>query len=172
MGNVERRGIAAAPAKSWQFGTLRHQNSHKKNPCLANRGWAINYFGCTRKTADYTATGNLMRKVLDFIQFGGPDYTSVWLFTKNLVVEIRNPLNEGRIQYEIAPFRQAVDWIRLNARRYEFEEPTETSQLDLEFTTMDGLSAGLSATGQGCRHLMTIYRDRFLANFTGTRGVT
>ena len=101
---------------------------------------------------------------------GGPDYLSAWLFTANLIVEVRNPLAHARIQYEMAPLKGCVDWIRLNARRYEFKEPAEDSELDLEFTTTDGLSGVLSSYGQGCRHLMDFFRRRFLANFTGTYG--
>ena len=96
-----------------------------------------------------------------------PIYRGIWLFTPKLVVEIRNPLNQDRIQYEIAPFKKAVDWIRLNARKYEFDNPTKDSQFDLEFTTKDGLSSELSAIGQGCQDLLRIYRERFLPNFTG-----
>lgn len=99
---------------------------------------------------------------------GSLSYLGVWLFTPRLVVEIRNPLSQARIQYEIARFKDAVDWIRLNARNYEFGEHSANSELELEFTTEDGLSSVLSANGEGCRRLMEVYRDRFLPNFTGT----
>ena len=98
---------------------------------------------------------------------GVPEYPNAWLFTENYVVEIRNPLNQDRIQHDLALFRGRVDWIRLNARRYEFSEsPTENSELDLEFTTTDGFSGTLSTVGKGCVDLMKVYRDRFLQNFT------
>ena len=88
----------------------------------------------------------------------GPNILSAWLFTERVMVEIRNPLSHERIQYDIAPFKSAVDWIRLNARKYDFEIPTPESELELEFTTRDGLTGSLSAAGQGCTHLMEIYR--------------
>jgi hypothetical protein len=100
---------------------------------------------------------------------GGPIYPAIWLFTQNLVVEIRNPLNRDRIQHDLAPFAGIVDWIRLNARKYDFGDPGEDSQLELEFTTTGGLAGTLLATGQGCPHLMEVYRRRFLTNFTGTQ---
>ena len=102
---------------------------------------------------------------------GGPTYPNVWLFTPNLVVEIRNPLSQDRIQHDLAPFAGTIDWIRLNARRYEFENATEDSQLELEFTATGGLAGTLSAAGQGCPHLMEVYHRRFLANFTGTQAM-
>ena len=98
---------------------------------------------------------------------GALNYLGIWLFTPKLLVEIRNPLSQDRIQYEIARLKEAVDWIRLNARKYEFKDPREDSQLDLEFTNRDGFSSALSATGQGCQDLLKIYRDIFLLNFTG-----
>ena len=98
----------------------------------------------------------------------GPTILSAWLFTERVLVEIRNPLSHERIQCELAPFKDAVDWIRLNARRYDFENTAPESELELEFTTKDGLTGLLSAAGQGCTHLMEIYRCRFLKNFTGT----
>lgn len=95
-------------------------------------------------------------------------YLGVWLFTLNLAVEIRTPLDRDRIQFEMFRFRNAVDWIRLRARKYKFEDPQDDSELDLEFTTKEGVSSELSADGKGCRHLMDIYRSQFLENFTGT----
>ena len=99
----------------------------------------------------------------------GPNYPSVWLFTRNLLVEIRHPLNQDRIQFELFPFRDAVDWMRLNARKYDFKKLTKDAELDLEFTTKDGLTGELSATGDACAHLMKIYKGRFSVNFTGTQ---
>ena len=92
-------------------------------------------------------------------------FLSVWLFTSRLVVEIRNPLEKGRVQYEMARFKRAVDWIRLNAREYEFKDASEASELELEFTTVAGLSTVISATGEGCDFLMALYREQFLPNF-------
>ena len=96
---------------------------------------------------------------------GEPNYLGVWLFTEKLAVEIRNPLSQGRIQYEMFRFSDAVDWIRLDARNYEFADPGKDSELELEFTTIDGVSSMLSATGAGCHDLMAIYKNRFLRNF-------
>ena len=96
---------------------------------------------------------------------GGVINVTAWLFTPSLVVQIRNPLHKGRIQYEMAPLKDAVDWIRLNARKFDLNNSSDDSQLELEFTTSDGLSQELSATGKGCDHLMKVYRNIFLANF-------
>ena len=96
---------------------------------------------------------------------GEPNYLGVWLFTEKLAVEIRNPLNRARIQYDMFRFSDAVDWIRLNARNYEFTDPVEDSELELEFSTIDGVSGILSANGAGCHYLMEVYKSRFLQNF-------
>ena len=92
-------------------------------------------------------------------------YLGLWLFTPNLYVEIRNPLDKDRIQFEMARFKNAVDWIRLNARNYDFKEWSDVSELELEFTTEDGASTVISATGEGCDHLMRLYKQTFLPNF-------
>ena len=94
------------------------------------------------------------------------DYVGIWLFTPRLVVEIRNPLGKDRIQYEMARFKGAVDWIRLNARNYDLKAHQADSALDLEFTTEDAFSSVLSANGAGCDELMKVYREVFIANFT------
>ena len=98
----------------------------------------------------------------------GPTNISVWLFAQDWMVEIRNPHIDGRIQHDLSPFRHSVDWIRLDARRFKFDAPEAASELALEFTTTDGLSGELLASGEGCSHLMEIYRSKFLTNFTGT----
>ena len=100
---------------------------------------------------------------------GERNYPSVWLFTSKLAVEIRYPLRQARIQYEMFRLKNSVDWIRLNARRYDFGDPAENSELDIEFTTIDSVSSILEATGDGCRHLMGVYKRWFSPNFTGTR---
>lgn len=99
---------------------------------------------------------------------GGPSNISVWIFTRNLVVEVRNPHIDGRIQHDLAPFRESVDWMRLDAHNYNFEDVRPESRLKLEFTTRDGLNGELYATGEACSELMGIYRKRFLPNFLWT----
>ena len=96
---------------------------------------------------------------------GGVLNLTAWLFTPQLVVQLRNPLDEDRIQYEVAPFKDAVDWIRLNARRFDLHSSNDDSELELEFTTTDGLSRELAATGKACEHLMSVYQSVFLPNF-------
>ena len=98
---------------------------------------------------------------------GRTNWPAVWLFTANLVAEIRNPLDRDRIQHDIAPFTDAVDWLRLTGRKYEFKESKEESELVLEFSTVDSLSGTLSAVGPACDHLMEIYHGQFLKNFVG-----
>ena len=97
------------------------------------------------------------------------NYLGVWLFTPRLVVEIRGPLRNARIHYEIARFRDAVDWIRVNARNYEFGKCDRGSELEVEFSTQDGLTSVLSANGEGCGRLMEVYENIFLPNFIGSR---
>ena len=98
-------------------------------------------------------------------------YLSVWLFTENLIAEIRNPLRSARIHFEMARFKNTVDWIRLNAHGYDFGDPREDSRLELEFTTIDSLSGVISANGEGCRHLMQIYQERFRPNFVANHNI-
>ena len=100
---------------------------------------------------------------------GANAYPNIWVFTQHLVVEIRHPLDKDRIQYDLVRFNHAVDWVRISAWNFAFEDPTEDSQLELEFTTTDGFSGVLSATGAVCRQLMDIYQSRFMDNFISTR---
>ena len=102
---------------------------------------------------------------------GERNYPSVWMFTAKVAVEIRHPLNKARIQYEMFRLNDAVDWIRLNARRYAFGDTTEDSELDIEFTTIDSVSSILQANGKGCRDLMSVYERWLRPNFIGTREV-
>ena len=94
-----------------------------------------------------------------------PRVPSIWLFTKHLLVEIRLPLSKERVQFDFARLHRSVDWIRLNARRYDFAHAVDDSVLELEFTTTDGTNSELSATGEGCTRLMEVYRERILRNF-------
>ena len=96
----------------------------------------------------------------------GPTNLSAWIFTRCYIVEIRNPHIDGRIQYDVAPLKDSVDWIRLDARRFKLHDPEPESQLALEFSTTDGFSGELLASGKGCSRLMEIYGQQLLKNFT------
>ena len=105
-----------------------------------------------------------------FVSFSpneGVTNLSVWLFSENLVVEIRNPHIDGRIQHDLAPFKHSVDWMRLDARDFDFgDQMGSDSRLRLEFTTKDGLTGELFAKGEeACQDPMKIYRKKFLPNF-------
>lgn len=94
-----------------------------------------------------------------------PSYFSIWLFTPQLAVKIRNSFVQSRVQYEMARIRDVVDWVRLSAREFNLSQPTKDSQLDLEFTTTDGASGELSAKGEKCSDLMDLYEERFRPSF-------
>ena len=96
----------------------------------------------------------------------GPEFIGLWLFTKTLVSEVRNPLRATQIQHDVARIAGLVDWLRLTARHYDFNDAEPQSELDLEFSTVDGLNGTLSATGPSCDLLMELYRRRFQANFS------
>ena len=96
---------------------------------------------------------------------GGSDIYTLWLFTENFVVKVRNPLDLDRIQHDMAYLAKNVDWVQLDARHFDFSTPTGDSHLELQFTTADGLSGELWGSGPGCARLMEIYKARFLANF-------
>ena len=66
---------------------------------------------------------------------GNIKYSAVWLFTQKLIVEVRTPVVEGHILQEMARFKDAVDWVRLVARRYDLKQACMDSLLELEFTT-------------------------------------
>ena len=96
----------------------------------------------------------------------GLSYDGVWVFTPKFVSEIRSPLSSGRVQHDVARLNGLVDWVRLTARNYEFEESRQESRLDLEFTTSDGFGGALYGVGPRCDRLMKVYRERFLENMT------
>ena len=96
----------------------------------------------------------------------GPEFIGLWLFTKTLVAEVRNPLRPAQIQHDVARLAGLVDWLRLTGRHYEFSDPVSQSELDLEFSTSDGLNGILSASGPSCDLLMDIYRRRFQVNLS------
>ena len=96
----------------------------------------------------------------------GLSYDGVWVFTPKFVSEIRSPLSSGRVQHDVARLKGLVDWVRLTARNFEFQESDQESRLDLEFTTSDGFGGTLSGVGPRCDRLMKVYRERFLENIT------
>ena len=96
---------------------------------------------------------------------GQSNYPNLWMFTNELAVEIRNPLNRRRIQFDMFAFSNSIDWIRLSARNYDLSDPEDDSQLELEFSTVAGVSSVLLASGEGCCELLQLYKERFLTNF-------
>ena len=103
-------------------------------------------------------------------------HSGVWLFSESLIVEIRDPMS-NKTQFEIGRIRNDVDWIRLTARNFDLaensgstESPGNRAELDLEFTTRNGLSCEITANGRGCSDLMRLYRKRFIDNWADELG--
>ena len=92
-----------------------------KAPASKARAWQLLPSGVVGKTTDYTATWNLMKRVLDFIQFGGPILTigrtvfEMWLgkpmsFGTAVFAEVRFTLGESDSAVDSAIFEM---WMRL-----------------------------------------------------------
>ena len=114
--------------------------------------------------------GNIPEEVEDlFISIPprttSPDSYILWVFTKLYIVRVWNPSNVDRIQHDMAYLANCVDWVELDARKFDFVNSESSSRMRLEFTTTDGFSGELWGQGKGCDHLMTIYRERFIKNF-------
>jgi hypothetical protein len=104
-------------------------------------------------------------------------HSGVWLFSESLIVEIRDPMSSNKTQFEIGRIRKDVDWIRLTARNFNLgenpenaENPGSKAELDLEFTTRNGLSYEITANGKGCSDLFRLYRERFISNWADEIG--
>ena len=95
----------------------------------------------------------------------GPDRYTLWLFTDRFVVKVQNPINLERIVHELASLKHGVDWVQLDARKFDFGKHASDSILMLQFTTTDGMSDELWGEGEGCPRLMEVYKKRFLGNF-------
>lgn len=99
------------------------------------------------------------------LSHGSLNYADVWLFSQSLIVQIREPLSK-KVQFEVGRFKEAVDWVRLTARGYDFEtDAADNAELELEFTTADSFTGAISASGKGCSELLRLYRRRFLRNW-------
>ena len=72
VSSVETRRIAVAPAKVGNSAHSGTRTPTREAPVRKAGAWQPLPSSVVGKTADYTATGNLMRKVLDFVQLGGP----------------------------------------------------------------------------------------------------
>ena len=95
----------------------------------------------------------------------GPDRYTLWLFTDRFVVKVPNPINLERIVHELGSLKHGVDWVQLDARKFDFDKHASNSILMLQFTTTDGMSGELWGEGEGCPRLMEIYKKWFLKNF-------
>ena len=80
MGNVERRRIAAALANSWHSVRSDTISSTGIGAVRKAGDWRILPSGIAGETTLYTATKDLMRKILDFGVCGGPKCTVLRTF--------------------------------------------------------------------------------------------
>ena len=94
-------------------------------------------------------------------------YFSVWVFTDKYVGEIKNPLsNTLRLNFEVVPFANSVDWMRITSQEYDFTAATPKSQMSLDFTTIDGFNGLISSVGEECDDLIQLYRNIFVPNLS------
>ena len=71
-----------------------------KAPALSAGAWLACPSGWQREMAVHTATLNLMWKVLDFIQFGGPGWTRT-IDLGLIKTSVKNQPKSGRCRYKM-----------------------------------------------------------------------
>ena len=91
--------------------------------------------------------------------------TVLWLLSDVALVAVTDPFREAFAYIEYIRYKERIDWLRLRAFDYDFDEGIPESELLLEFTTEDGYSEGISASGKGCDYLQEIWKQYFISNY-------
>lgn len=92
--------------------------------------------------------------------------TVLWLLSDVALVAVTEPFRETSSYIEYIRYKGRIDWLRLRAFDYDFDEVRPESELLLEFTTEDGYSEGISASGKGCDRLQEIWKKYFTSNYS------
>lgn len=98
---------------------------------------------------------------------GTKDYTSLWLFNKNAIIECKNVMIVGKEDYDLVVLDKNIAYFSLQKDNYDINaEPTAVSRLNVRVAMRNQLAiCQLVSTSVNCKYLLDIAK-RYLINNT------
>lgn len=93
---------------------------------------------------------------------GDRNFSSLWAFSDAYWLSTKNVLTD--FNADIATYKDAVWYLGLEYQDLAFNEVPSSSRLFVEVSTGPLDKNELSATGENCRYLWKIVKDRFCPN--------
>lgn len=97
------------------------------------------------------------------------EFTSLWLFSENYVVECKNFINED--DFDLTVLNKNVLYFNVKKSDYDdWENPTACSRVVFNMLVNNGkLSCNLNASGVNCKYAFKIVQKCFLRNMISVR---
>ena len=97
-----------------------------------------------------------------FDKEGNRQYESVWLFSRQFVMEAKHFLMED--DFDSAPLQRQVKYWTIKKTEFDFRDASTKSRMLLKFTLLSGVSGALKASRENCNYLSDIFRKHILPN--------
>lgn len=90
-------------------------------------------------------------------------YESLFLFSNNFIIEIKQPFNEG-FRWDISGIFNSFKWVDFSSSNFDYETATSSSKLQMTCTYHTDLQSEMKATESNCIHLWTVYKETIRPN--------
>jgi hypothetical protein len=98
---------------------------------------------------------------------GARHYDSLWLFSKNYVMEAKLFLVQD--DFDFAPIRNLVQHWKIRKENYDFKKADKKSRMYLEVKLSSYLGCDLRASQENCDHLRSIFLKHIKSNLVSAR---
>jgi hypothetical protein len=92
---------------------------------------------------------------------GAKEYTSLWLFTDQFIVECKNFLSKN--DFDITPHINRISYCSIAPIEFDFETVTDKSSVVIH-CTMGNMSCQLIATDENCLEAFERYKKHLISN--------
>ena len=90
-----------------------------------------------------------------------PNFLSLFLFTENLLYEVRTFATNDMIICDV--IRRRIRNLQFEVQNFDFNTPTPESRFHVQYLTVNRLTAEFRATGDSCSHLWALTK-KYLTN--------
>ena len=106
--------------------------------------------------------------VCDFNNNGNKEFTSLWFFTNNQIIECKNFMTKE--DFDLTGLKKNVIYFNLKKANFDkWDAPEDNSSINIDILFNSGkLSGNLNSSGKNCKYAVDIAKKYFLPNMICT----
>ncbi len=95
-------------------------------------------------------------------------YNSIFVFTSNGMIEIKEPLNGKEIHFDYTILKNNIAYVDISSTNYDYVKADDNSRMKvmMKFGNLEGMDATLKASGINCEQLWEITQELIRPNLS------